>query len=116
MGMTETIPGEPAWLRLLREQCESRTIAAVAREIGYQRPSVSLALLGRYPGRTENLANAVLAKYGERLVQCPHLETDISSADCSSYALRPMPLGNAADMRHWRACQRCHHNRKRAAS
>lgn len=101
---------ESDWIAILANQCASKTKAQVAREIGYSRTTVSLALSGTYDGSTDKLAQAVLDTYADQLIHCPHLRAAISDEQCVAYRSRPMPLGHAADMRHWRACQRCPFN------
>ncbi|ADP87628.1 helix-turn-helix domain-containing protein [Nitratidesulfovibrio vulgaris] len=96
----------PDWLALLHKAVEGRTKAAVARELGVSRPSVSLLLAGRYPGRTDHMAARVLAVYGR--IACPHLSADITTAQCRSMS-GPVPTSSPAAIRHWRACQACPH-------
>lgn len=82
------------------------SISAVARIIGYKRPSVSLYLAGRYPADPSRIEAAILAKLAGR-VACPHLGRDIAGDDCRGFALRPMPMSDPRALRHWRACQGC---------
>ena len=70
----------PDWLALLHKAVEGRTKAAVARELGVSRPSVSLLLAGRYPGRTDHMAARVLAVYGR--IACPHLGIGLRHRRC----------------------------------
>ena len=82
------------------------TKAQVAKEIGYDRTSVSRWI--NEPGYNgEHVAAAVLARFNR--FPCPHLKTDITPNDCGGYALRPCPTSNAREVRHWRACQSCAH-------
>lgn len=84
---------------------ELGSIKKVADELGYARPSLSLALRDKYVGSTEKLIKCVMRVLGQ--VQCPYLRKSISPSDCSAYREREAPTQNPAEMRHWRACQTC---------
>uniref|UniRef100_B8DK77 Regulatory protein, LacI n=1 Tax=Nitratidesulfovibrio vulgaris (strain DSM 19637 / Miyazaki F) TaxID=883 RepID=B8DK77_NITV9 len=94
------------WLELLRHAAADRTKAAVARELGVSRPSVSLLLAGRYPGRTDRMAQRILETYGR--VACPFLGRELTALECARHN-GPMPTSSPAALRHWRACQACPH-------
>ena len=98
------------WLTLLRQEVDATSITATAAKIGYSRPSISLALAGRYPGGTAKISAAVLSKL--QVVDCPYLGRQIKGAECKDNALRPMPTGNPQELNFWRACQRCPHSPK----
>lgn len=96
----------PEWKRLLLARIETLgSIQKVADELGYARPSLSLALNDKYKGSTEKMEKRVLKVYGQ--VHCPYLERQISPAECQGYREREAPTQNPAEMRHWRACQNC---------
>ena len=97
---------EPEWLVILRAACAESSIAAVGRQIGYARSSLSLVLAGRYPGGTDKVAEAVMRVLVGR-VTCPHLGTDIPAGECRDHAARPMPQSKPAALRHWHACRAC---------
>lgn len=98
------------WLDILRaKRDELGSAAAVGELIGYKGSSVRLALLGKYPGRTEKMAAAVMAKLAGRTA-CPHLGADIAPTACADYANRPMPQSDPAALKHWRACRKCPHH------
>uniref|UniRef100_A0A7C4AHX3 LacI family transcriptional regulator n=1 Tax=Fundidesulfovibrio putealis TaxID=270496 RepID=A0A7C4AHX3_9BACT len=94
------------WLVLLSEEAGRTSIAAVARRLGYARPSISLALAGKYPGSTDKLAATVLAVLGT--VDCPHLGFPVAPSRCAD-ASGEMPTSSPGDLRLWRACQGCPH-------
>lgn len=82
------------------------TKAAIAKEIDYDRTSVSRWI--NEPGYNgEHVEAAVLARFS-RFV-CPHLKNEITPAECSAYAERAVPTSNTREVRHWRACQTCQH-------
>lgn len=96
----------PEWKRLVYQRIKQvGSIQKVADELGYARPSLSLALRDKYIGSTEKLINTVMKVLGG--VCCPHLGKDISSEECVSYKNRDAPTQNPIEMRHWRACQSC---------
>lgn len=82
------------------------SIAATATALGYKRPSISMALAGRYPGDCRHLRSAIYDTFAER-VDCPHLCRDISPAECKSFRERPLPTSSREAFKHWQACQRC---------
>lgn len=94
------------WLSLLEEEAGRTSIAAVARRLGYARPSISLALAGKYPGSTDKLAVTVLSVLGT--VDCPHLGFQVAPAKCAASSGK-MPTSSPGDLRLWRACQGCPH-------
>jgi hypothetical protein len=98
---------EPAWIQLLRartEQLGSR--AAAAREIGYSRSAVSLALDGKYPARDVTRLSATVTALYTRC-DCPSLATEITAGQCRGHRMRPMPQSNPDELRFWASCQGC---------
>ncbi|ENX20163.1 hypothetical protein F892_03086 [Acinetobacter vivianii] len=96
----------PLWKQLVNERItELKSIQKVADEIGYARPSLSLALRDKYIGSTEKLEKKVLQVLGQ--VNCPFLEKSISPTECRVFETRDAPTQNPSEMRHWRACQGC---------
>jgi len=94
------------WLALLAAEAARTSIAATGRRLGYSRTSISLALAGKYPGRTDKLAAKVLATLGHRV--CPHLGREVTPGECADNGDR-MPTSSPAALRLWRACQTCPH-------
>lgn len=114
---TEVIAAEPEWIALLRaERTRGKSIAAIAREVGMPRPSLSLLINGKYPAGLEKVTakfeNTVLLRYRAQ-VACPHLKRGISAAECARHASAPMSMSSPSKLRQWRACQRCDHNPNR---
>ncbi len=82
------------------------TKAQIAKEIGYDRTSVSRWINEPdYSGT--RVEAAVLARFNR--FPCPHLKADITPLECSGYAMRPCPTSNAREVRHWKTCQSCAH-------
>ncbi len=98
------------WLQILSDEVEKAgSIQAVANQLGYARPSISLALGGKYPGGIDKLRAKVIATYCERVV-CTHTGMDMSQGQCSDMRSRPLPQSDANELRHWMSCQSCPNN------
>ena len=96
----------PAALALLRGAVgRLGSITAVALDLGYARASVSMALAGKYPGRTTKMEQAIVSRYGG--CECPHLGRAIGRDECRRHRTRRMPQSDPDAFRHWRACQHC---------
>lgn len=92
---------------------DGMTKAQVAKEIGYDRTSVSRWINEPdYSG--ERISAAVLARYNR--FSCPYLRTEITPAECAAYADRACPTCNAREVRHWKTCQTCPHASKEGKS
>lgn len=100
------------WMAILRDEVAKSSVAAVAREIGYARTSLSLVLHGRYQGSTDRVAARVLECFADHFL-CPHQGSEISPASCRELRDRPMPTSSARDLRQWTACQHCQNNPNR---
>lgn len=106
---------EPRWMVLLRAEAARTNIAAVAIRIGYSRTTISLVMAGKYPGKPERIAAAVLAQLEPVLtVDCPYLGVAIEPQQCNQHAGQRAPTHNPQKMLHWRACRQCP-NRKEGA-
>lgn len=101
----------PGWKPLLDQcvrDCNGNYSAAGAR-LGISRAAASTLHRGCYPS-----PNTV--KVGQKIVdamsriECPHLATWIAGTECRAHRERACPTGSAMEVRHWRACQACHHN------
>ncbi|MBK0062412.1 MULTISPECIES: LysR family transcriptional regulator [unclassified Acinetobacter] len=96
----------PDWKQLVHARIEQLgSIQAVAEELSYSRTSLSLALRGKYVGKTDKLEQRVFEVLGQ--IQCPFLNQPISTAQCRAYSEREAPTQNPAEMRHWRVCHGC---------
>jgi|GEM_PF-805498 len=91
--------------------------AAVARELGYSRASISMLLDRKYPHHTHHLRAKIIELYASRIA-CPHQRIDIPPRECR--ALREMTMAQASaspsDVAQWRACQACPNNPARISS
>lgn len=96
------------WMDLLKSAVAASSKQQVANTLGVSRSQVSLVVNGRYIASTEHIAKKVLDVFGR--IQCPHLETEITQAECQSNRRGPAPTSSAREMKHWRACQSCQHN------
>jgi len=94
------------WKQLIYKRIqELGSIKKVADELGYARPSLSLALNDKYIGNTDKLVKTVYRVLGQ--INCPYLEKKITPDECRAFHSREAPTQNPAEMRHWRKCQTC---------
>lgn len=97
---------KPKWVVLVEQRIEQLgSIQKVADELGYARSSLSLAIRGKYVGSTERLEETVLKVLGS--VHCPILDKSLEADECVQFREREAPTQNPAEMRFWRACQKC---------
>ena len=92
----DVIDNVPEWIALLRgERAKGKTIAAIAREVGMKRPTLSLLLNDKYPASlarvTAKYEGAVLMRYRGQIA-CPHLGRGIGADECARHARAPMTL------------------------
>ena len=98
------------WKQLVYARIEEvGSMTKVAKELGYARPSLSLALNGKYKGNTHSIEQKVLETFGQ--FECPFLKRTISRLQCRTYQEREAPTQNPAEMRHWRSCQNCQYKK-----
>lgn len=98
------------WLNILREEIErAGSIQAVADQLGYKRPSISLALNGKYVGSTNKIRAKVIATFCDRVL-CPHTNLDLSQIDCEYTRTGPLPMSDAKALDQWTACKFCPNN------
>lgn len=86
---------------------DGKTVKQVAQAIGYNRSSLSLFLHGHYPAKSTGKIEAAIISTFTDHVLCPHLREVISRDACGCYATRPLPQSDAAEFKHWLACQSC---------
>lgn len=105
------------WMKLLNEAVQAHNaqswngkggIKKVAEQLGISRSTLSLVLSGQYIASTKHVAQKVLQVLSR--VQCPHLQADISQAQCIDNRTRTAPTSSPREMKLWRACQACSHN------
>lgn len=95
------------WMELLQHAVAETSITRVAEQLEISRTSVSLALAGKYPAKTDKIAAKVLDVYAR--LTCPHTTIEISHAECRALSTSAVPTSSPQAMRHWRACQSCPH-------
>ena len=84
---------------------EPRGIAGMAERMCISRTYISLVLSGKISPVSPRFIARVRACVDT--VECPHLQRTLSSPQCSAYAARPYVVITAAEVPHWRACQKC---------
>lgn len=110
------ISPDPDWLTALRDACAARSQAAVAREVGVSRTTVSLVLSGRYPADHAAVAQRVRdTLMGDAPVACPGLGETITAAACADWRAKARALVATSSQRvaMYRACRACPHNPER---
>ncbi len=104
---------DPVWITVLRQAIKDlKSQQVVADKLGYARPTVTLALNGKYVGSTQKIEAKVMAVFGR--VVCPYLTSEITADICRGHATGEPPLHNPSAMRHYRACQSCPMNLAKA--
>lgn len=102
---------DPEWVQLLRtEVSKGRSIAAVARDIGMPRPSLSMLIAGTYPAGLDKVsrkfAATVISKFRGQVL-CPHLRKGIGIDVCKGHASAPMSMSSPDLLKFWAACRAC---------
>jgi len=95
------------WLELLSQAVSASSRAAVAKELGVSRPSISLLLAGKYPGNTNRMAARIMERYAR--VDCQHTGKSVAPEQCRKFTGQA-PSSSPAALRQWRACRACPHN------
>lgn len=98
------------WRELLIAAVTTHNKTKVAESLGVSRTAISLIMHDKYPADTKRIAKRVLEIYGK--VICPHLEQEISQAQCREYHTAEPPTSSPRTMKLWRACQSCAHNER----
>lgn len=93
------------WRQLLIDKVSASSKTQVALDLGVSRTAISLIVHDKYPADTKHIAHKVLDIYGR--IRCPHLDRDISQAECREYHNAEPPTSSPRAMKHWRACQSC---------
>ena len=93
-------------LTLLSAAAHKTSIADVARRLGYKRPTISMALRGKYVGDTRKIRARIFEVFADR-IDCPFLGADITPDDCRMAREKSIPSGPRAAIDHWRACRHC---------
>ncbi|MDE2577915.1 MAG: hypothetical protein KGL46_03835 [Hyphomicrobiales bacterium] len=95
-------------LQMLQAEVRKTSIKVAAEKLGYSRPSVSMALAGKYIGSVRKIRARIFEIFAER-VDCPFVG-DIAPAECKDYRERPIPSAPRSAIAHWRACRHCAFN------
>lgn len=99
-----------AWLSMLRDQVAARGLPAVAKDLGVAKSTISMAVNGKYPARTDKIEARVLAVYGGATVVCPVLGA-IDAAVCAANQDRARRIGlragNPETLRLFKTCSTC---------
>jgi len=61
----------PAWLRTLQKECNRKSQAIVARELGVSPAVINQALKSTYKGRVNRIKSLVEGRYMGATVECP---------------------------------------------
>ncbi len=99
------------WMALLKQHIDAKSVAAVARDLGFSASVISQAARGIYPGSVENVARRVVEVYGGKTVDCPVLG-DLELSTCAQHRTRPFAATNPLRVQLYRACQSCPFNPK----
>lgn len=98
---------ERAYKLLFDAVMEHKSYAAVARQLGVNRATVSTVARRCYPGDPDHVLARVLARFDR--IDCPYLRAPLTADECRSYWSLPAPSHNPLKMEHWRACRGCQH-------
>lgn len=93
------------WLDIFKRAVDASSRQRVADDLGISRTAVSLVYSGKYPASTDKIATLVMDTYGR--VRCPHLDEEITHAECRRHHKAEAPTSSPRAMRHWKACQSC---------
>lgn len=94
------------WLKLLQKAVDESSMGVVAEKLGYNNhTTISLVLAGKYPAKTDKIAEKVMDTYAR--LTCPHTSAEITYAQCRALSTSTVPTSSPQAMRHWRACQSC---------
>lgn len=106
MTTSEIAAPAPHWLTVLKAEADRTSMGVVANRVGYSRTSISLVLAGKYPGKTDRIAEAVMDKL-VTAVDCPYLGESLPAEVCRQHATGPAPTHNPLKLAHWRTCRQC---------
>lgn len=93
------------WIELLKAEVERTNVTQAAKRIGYARPSVSLAIRGKYPAGVAKMKAAVLKALADHIV-CPVTGVALSRLEFDAIVGAPMPTSNPAALRQWIAIRK----------
>ncbi|MFW2176632.1 MULTISPECIES: LysR family transcriptional regulator [unclassified Moraxella] len=95
------------WIEAVKEEAEQDgcSLTTIADKIGYARPSLSLAVSGKYVGSTDHIRDAYI-EYRKQVL-CPYINDTVSRSYCIDHATGDAPTHHPAKLRHWQACKKC---------
>ena len=99
------------WIKMLAQQCEARSQAAVAAEIGMSASTVNQILKGTYKASTTRIEARVRGRYMAETVACPVLG-DIPKNECLDHQRRDLAITNPIRVRLSQTCPTCPNNHK----
>ncbi len=105
--MNKAYMSEP-WFATLSEEVAASSRQVVAEKLGYSRTTISLVMLGKYPGKTDEVAARVTARLGG--FACLYDGQTVTSEQCRKNAKEAAPTHNPSKMAKWSACQNCKQN------
>lgn len=105
--MNKAYMSEP-WFATLSEEVAASSRQVVAEKLGYSRTTISLVMLGKYPGKTDEVAARVTARLGG--FACLYDGQTVTSEQCRKNAKEAAPTHNPSKMAKWSACQNCQRN------
>ncbi len=91
----------------LRQAVAETSITRVAEKLAIPRCTLSLVVNGKYPANPKAILAKFDAVYGA--VQCPHLNAELTRAECREFHSKKRPSGPLGTQ-HWRACRQCEFN------
>lgn len=99
---------QPEWMMALKAECNARSQAKVARELGYQASTISQVLSGKYAADTKGIEQAVRGRYLAEMVTCPVLGA-LRRDHCNGHQKRKAVPTNRLRLRLAQACKTCSH-------
>ena len=103
----------PGWIDELRDRCDRKSQAAVARRLGVSTTVISQVLCGKYPSPTGRIQALIEGAYMDRAVYCPVLGP-LAADRCEHYQAATFQATNSQRVRVYRACHHtCPHSRVR---
>lgn len=96
------------WRALLMVAVTASNKTKVAANLDVSRSTISLIMHDKYSTDSRRIASRVLEVYCK--AACPHLEQEISQAQCTEYPTRLPQISSPRALKLWRACQNFCHN------
>lgn len=102
-----------AYQILRREVQKAKSVAPVAKKLGYARSSVSLYLSGRYTANVENIEKKIIGTFTGKIL-CPYTNEIIEKSECEEVEKQNLNTSNPVLFRLQQFCKSCpiRHNPK----